>query len=182
MLEADLAGMLGRRTGRIAAGATVARRHAPVMLTALLGAFCVAAARDLWRAGTAPPSVSVAPAAAADSSGAQALVSDAALVARRHLFGTVQQSKAPPATRVALTLGGVWSAPDGDGYALIGAVGDVQRPYRSGDRLPGGAELESVHADHVLLRRAGRTEKLSLPRAAPIARSAGRPPTSPNPR
>ena len=182
MLEADLAGMLGRRTGRMAAGATGALRHGPLVLAALLGALCLAAARDLWRAGAAPPPVSLAPIPAANSRGAQALVSDTALVARRHLFGAVQQSEAPPATRAALLLGGIWYAPDGDGYALIGAVGESQRPYRSGDRLPGGVELESVHADHVLLRRAGRTEKLSLPRAAPIARPAGRPPNSSKPR
>ncbi|MDW8478738.1 MAG: type II secretion system protein N [Xanthomonadales bacterium] len=59
------------------------------------------------------------------------------------------------------------------GLALIAERGAPARRYRVGDRLPGEAELVAVHADRVLLRRAGVEETLRLPRAAGGAAPGG---------
>ena len=49
--------------------------------------------------------------------------------------------------------------------------GAAQRPYRTGDRLPGVVELAGVEADRALLRRDGKVETLALPRAGALPRS-----------
>ncbi len=160
--------MLWRWGGRMAVGARAGVRHAPRMLAALFGGLCVWTAHALWQAAAVPRTVvqetSVQPA------GRRAvLTADVASIAARHLFGEVTTSPvdaSPPPTRVALVLGGVWYAPAGDAYALIGEPGAAQRPYRTGDRLPGGVELVGIEADRVLLRREGQIETLALPRAA----------------
>ncbi len=73
-------------------------------------------------------------------------------------------------TRLPLTLRGVLA---GAGLAMISASGQAERVYHVGDDLPGGARLRAVHADHVLLERAGVLERLSLPkRGLPASASA----------
>jgi general secretion pathway protein C len=97
---------------------------------------------------------------------------DARQLAQWHLFGeagkdAVQQA-APidaPETRLNLTLHGVIAAdiPE-NARAIIAEQNRNERSYRIGDNLPGGAELSEVHADRVILRRAGRYETLRLPK------------------
>lgn len=97
---------------------------------------------------------------------------DARQIAQWHLFGeagqeTVQQA-APidaPETRLNLTLHGVIAADNPDNArAIIAEQNRNERSYRIGDNLPGGAELSEIHADRVILRRAGRYETLRLPK------------------
>ncbi|MDW8400057.1 MAG: type II secretion system protein N [Acetobacteraceae bacterium] len=90
-----------------------------------------------------------------------------------HLFGdalgggVARRLPEAPETSLALELRGVLAEADPrQGLALIAERGAPARRYRVGDRLPGEAELVAVHADRVLLRRAGVEETLRLPRAA----------------
>lgn len=144
------------------------------MLAVLFCGLCAWTAYALWRSSLAPQVTEIAtPVQPADRR--PVLTADVALIAARHLFGEVTTSPAgapPPPTRVALVLGGVWYAPAGDAYALIGEPGAPQKPYRTGNRLPGGVELAGVEAERVLLRREGKVETLALPRAASAPRSA----------
>jgi general secretion pathway protein C len=158
-------------------GAHAGVRHAPPMLAVLFCGLCVWTAYALWRSSLAPQVTEIAtPVQPADRR--PMLTADVALIAARHLFGEVATSPvgaSPPPTRAALVLGGVWYTPDGDAYALIGEPGAPQKPYRTGNRLPGGIELAAVEADRVLLRRDGKVETLALPRAASVSASASAP-------
>lgn len=158
----------GRRAGAAVLVASAAR-HGPVLLAVLFCGFGLWSARTLWQSAAAPPP------AQEPTDRRPALVADASLIASRHLFGDAlaSQTDAPaPPTRAALVLGGVWYTPGGDTYALIGEPGAAQRPYRTGDRLPGGVELVGIEADRVLLRREGQVETLALPRAASAPKPA----------
>ncbi|MFP4161534.1 MAG: type II secretion system protein GspC [Ectothiorhodospira sp.] len=93
-------------------------------------------------------------------------------LAELHLFGRApedEQARAVPVeapeTRLRLDLKGVVAleAPGG-GAALIAGEGEGERPYRVGDDLPGGATLEQILPDRVILSRDGRFEMLRLPR------------------
>lgn len=161
----------GWRNDRLTAGARLVARRGPVLLAVVLGALGLGAAHDVWQVTTAPSSVSVASVRQAAVRPAPLTV-DVQSITAQHLFGVpVTQTAAPP-TRAALSLGGIWFAPDGNAYALIGASGQPQRPYRVGERLPGDIELTQVHPQHVLLRRDGRAETLALPRSVLDTRPA----------
>lgn len=161
--------MAGRRAGAAVLVASAAR-HGPVVLAVVFCGLGLWSARALWWSVIAPPPL--LPATHGEAADRRpALVADASLIASRHLFGdaAASQTDAPaPPTRAALVLGGVWYTPDGDAYALIGEPGGAQKPYRTGNRLPGGVELAGVEADRVLLRREGKVETLALPRAAAV--------------
>lgn len=69
-----------------------------------------------------------------------------------------------PETRLELTLLGVFQT-GGEterAGAIIAEEGGNGELYRVGDRLPGEARLEEVHADRVILRRQGQLEALKL--------------------
>ncbi|GAB4354287.1 MAG: hypothetical protein Kow0073_10860 [Immundisolibacter sp.] len=153
------------------AGVRFAARRGPLPLAAVLGALCVGAAYDVWQVLTAPTAESLAPAWPVAPRPAPRSVDVPSIIAQ-HLFGVpVTQTAAPP-TSAALSLGGIWFEPDGNAFALIGAPGQAQRPYRVGERLPGDIELRQVHPQYVLLRRDGRDETLALPRRAADAKPA----------
>lgn len=96
-------------------------------------------------------------------------------LARWHLFGQARKERpAPrptvrrtlPETRLNLSLRGVVSSDGGrSGGAIIDAGQGQEVYYPVGSRLPGGARLQSVHKDHVVLERNGRLETLKLPRS-----------------
>lgn len=70
-----------------------------------------------------------------------------------------------PETRLRLTLKGVVGGRvDRPGGAIIADERQVERYYALGEAVPGGATLEQVHPDRVILSRAGRFETLRLPR------------------
>ena len=96
-----------------------------------------------------------------------------AAVADLQLFGHAQAvAEAPvvpteaPETRLRLTLKGVVasSAEPVLGVALIADDRQNERHYRVGAELPGGARLEQIFSDRVILSREGRFEMLRLPR------------------
>ena len=89
------------------------------------------------------------------------------------LFGTweEQQGSGPedepvdaPETRLQLKLLGVFQTGEQGQSpgAIIAEQGDNGKLYRVGDRVPGNARLEQVHADRVILRRQGQLETLKL--------------------
>ncbi len=89
-----------------------------------------------------------------------------------HLFGQPavepQARAAPeraPETTLKLTLYGVFTyTPPSEGAAIIGRSGGEQSFFRVGDQVFGGARLEEVRADHVILFRNGRYETLRFPK------------------
>ncbi len=97
---------------------------------------------------------------------------DYAAIAGWHLFGKLETSKpvvsAPvekaPETRLNLRLAGVFYSPGDNGLAMIAEVGGEERSYRQGDSVPGGARLQRILQDRVVLERSGRLETLSMPR------------------
>lgn len=93
-------------------------------------------------------------------------------VAGLHLFGRAPREATAravpveaPETRLRLELKGVVALETSDGgAALIAGEGEDERHYRVGDDLPGGATLEQILPDRVILSRDGRFEMLRLPR------------------
>ncbi|GEM_PF-135702 len=78
--------------------------------------------------------------------------------------GTGDQPVDAPETRLQLKLLGVFQTGEQGQSpgAIIAEQGDNGKLYRVGDRLPGNARLEQVHADRVILRRQGQLETLKL--------------------
>lgn len=87
---------------------------------------------------------------------------DYSTIAAWHLFGRMEASQpvvAPPpvipATPLDLHLAGVFFIEQGDSraLALIAEGSNLERGYRIGDSLPGGARLEQIQRDHVVVSR-----------------------------
>lgn len=82
------------------------------------------------------------------------------------LFGQVTDQSAEvvidaPATRLNLELHGVFlSNLDTASSAIVAERGRDGKLYQIGEKLPGSAVLHAVAADHILLRRGSRVEKL----------------------
>jgi general secretion pathway protein C len=93
---------------------------------------------------------------------------DAQAIVERHLFGVALDDSAadsgdPSPTTANLILQGTIAASDPrHGVAIISAEGPAQ-VYQVGDGI-GGATLNSVYLDRVMLKRDGRLESLALPR------------------
>lgn len=93
-------------------------------------------------------------------------------IAALHLFGTAEVSTDTlaaaaadaPETRLNLKLRGVLAATESELSRAIISSGSEDKVYPVGATVPGGATLEAVLADRVLLRRDGRLETLRLPR------------------
>ena len=75
-----------------------------------------------------------------------------------------------PETSLRLTLRGVYQG-GGNGFAIIADAGGKDETYRVGDALPGGATLEEIYPDRVILKRNGRLETLRLPREGEAGRT-----------
>ena len=104
---------------------------------------------------------------------------DYSTIAAWHLFGRMEASQpvvAPPpvipATPLDLHLAGVFFIEQGDSraLALIAEGSNLERGYRIGDALPGGARLEQIQRDYVVVSRQGRQEVLNLPKLGTAAR------------
>jgi len=107
-------------------------------------------------------------------------------------FGRINGDAAPP-TSLALQLRGVVLAfPRAVSSALIAAPGAPAFSYGTGQSVPGGAMVEEIGLDHVLLRVNGRLERLELqhvsaasaapapPAAAVTPAGGGAPPAAPD--
>lgn len=108
-------------------------------------------------AGLAP--LPVAPTAAA---------APAVSVSKWHLFGTsaaiAAAAQRAPATTLRLILHGTLAESDpSEGMAVIADETGVERAYRVGDSLPGGAALHQIYPDRVVLLHEGAEETLTLP-------------------
>jgi general secretion pathway protein C len=119
-------------------------------------------------AESTPGSASPAPAPPADD----------AAIGSWHLFGqaeavqTVEASPAPlPATPLNLRLVGIFFMERGGdrALALIAESNGPERGYRIGESLPGGARLQRIQRDHVVVFRGGREEILKLPKLGETA-------------
>jgi general secretion pathway protein C len=96
---------------------------------------------------------------------------DVAMIANSHLFGTAPVAVAnssdsdAPKTSMPLVLTGIIAARDPkDGLAILGENASGAKVYAVGDNVPGGARVQSVYEDRVLLMRDGHLESLTLPR------------------
>ncbi len=94
-----------------------------------------------------------------------------------HLFGAATATEPAPAddsvpvdapeTRLNLILRGVLSSDDkAEARAIIAEPNGTENFFAVGAALPGGAELKEIHADRIILMRAGRYETLRLPKEA----------------
>ena len=93
------------------------------------------------------------------------------------LFGfndtkTTNSSQEIPLTKMNLILRGALSGIDNKEYAsAIIQTNNQDKLYEVGDPLPGGALLHQVHADHIVIKRGNRLEKLYFPETARDART-----------
>ena len=97
----------------------------------------------------------------------------AAKISQFHLFGKFEKKVAPPPvaevatapeTRLNLKLRGVFSSQDKDlARAIIADAKGEDESYAIGDEVPGGATLNDIFEDRVILERNGQLETLKLP-------------------
>ena len=98
-----------------------------------------------------------------------------AQIARLRLMGKPEILAAPviteevPDTSLNLALNGVVALGGGDGFAIIADQTKKHKYYQIDDEVTSGVTLAAVYSEYVLLNRAGRNEKLSLPKAEEIA-------------
>lgn len=96
-------------------------------------------------------------------------------ISKWHLFGnagltTAQLARNAPATQLQLQLRGTLAEADPrSGMAVIADPVSGERAYRVGDGLPGGATLDGVYPDRVILLHEGVQETLGLPYDQPGA-------------
>ncbi|MBL8300076.1 MAG: type II secretion system protein GspC [Rhodanobacteraceae bacterium] len=127
------------------------------------------------------PEVAV-PVATVPATGGKSAVS----VSKWHLFGsagltTAELARSAPATQLQLQLRGTLAEADPrSGMAVIADPVSGERAYRVGDALPGGATLDGVYPDRVILLHEGVQETLGLPYDQPGAAPASAPGNAPN--
>lgn len=112
---------------------------------------------------------------------------DYATITASHLFGEVSTEPPPltgdaaqnaPDTSLSLQLRGAIAADDPRfAHAIIADGSGNERVYFVNSTLPGGATVQQIQADRVILARSGQLEVLRLPRAggegAPAAQGPG---------
>ncbi|WP_292428786.1 type II secretion system protein N [Methylobacter sp.] len=91
-----------------------------------------------------------------------------------HLFGqsavisaqNSEQQGTPQETQLQLKLLGVFFLPEQkrNSYAIIETDDHIQKKYRPDDELPGGATLQSIATEQVILLRNNQRESLSMDR------------------
>ncbi|MGA9852292.1 MAG: type II secretion system protein GspC [Gammaproteobacteria bacterium] len=106
---------------------------------------------------------------------AAAMKFDAGKLADMHLFGAANIGGGPvnaPETTLNLILRGIVAASsdDKESLAIISSNG-VEQLYAVGAQLPGGAQIQSIYPDHVLLSFNGRVQTLRLPKSGNAADS-----------
>lgn len=164
-----------------------ASRYGALAACALAGLLCAwLAVRTLWVALPRGDDLSATlPVAAAAETALRATVS----VSKWHLFGNAGPSahdlaRAAPATQLQLILRGTLAESEPrEGMAVIADPNAGERAYRVGDALPGGATLDAVYPDRVVLLHEGVQETLALPydHPSPAIGSAPPQPTGGNP-
>ncbi len=162
--------------------AVAAARWTTALLVIALGA---SLAQLTWLLLPAPAG-SPAPVAAA-AAGRAAASPRLESVAALNLFGTPEAAARPtaqinaPETSLNLTLRGLFAAARKEAaFAIIAEGAGNERHFRIGDKIAGGAVVQDILPDRVVLERAGRYETLRLPRERldTGAQGAGRAPST----
>ncbi len=162
------------------------RRLPPWVVALLVALIAIQLARLTWLVLTPaanPDALPAVPATVPAPSGATAAGIDAQRIVEAALFGRVTDDPQPvveqpqplevPETRLNLQLRGVVADDDPErGVAIIADNRGRDQVYRVGAQLPGGVRLHAVHADQVVLNRAGTLERLMLPREFPAGGAA----------
>ncbi len=166
-MQDRLAGIISRFDSRTLDLAALA---ASLILAVLVAQALASMTWALLPEPTFPPPPVAAKPVTADA----AQPSDFQQLADLHLFGQARPDEdargpggAPldaPETRLNLTLRGILFNSMGEmARAIIAAPGQPDQHYRIGDDLPGGATIDAIYADRVMLLRNGRYETLRLP-------------------
>ncbi len=85
-----------------------------------------------------------------------------------HLFGRPKNAASssfpglPAESTLPLKLKGVLYLPDKQAYAIIEASDQNQKTYRINDALPGGAMLQTIESNSVIISSGKRQESLAL--------------------
>ncbi len=148
------------------------RTHAPQIvaaLAALLVGVQIAAAISRYAGGAELPPVSARESGyQPPDAGAQRARVDLASLVGAHLFGEAASSgdaASAPQTTLALVLAGVLASDDPKaGFAIVGESAASARFFPVGASLPGGARLNAVYPDRIVIDRGGTLESLGLPR------------------
>lgn len=151
-----------------------------VLVIALARALASLTVAVLW-GGSNLPIGTVASTEPTLSSGETAMARpvDFSTIGAWHLFGRLEAGQpvaAPavpvPATSLNLRLVGVFFVEryGEKALALIAEGTGLERGYRIGESLPGGARLERVQRDSVIVTRGGQQEVLNLPRLDSIGK------------
>ncbi len=127
--------------------------------------------------GSAPQPTSLLPGStepvSASNHPAAARPADGVVISTWHLFGRAEAARpveapnAPqPIVPLNLRLVGIFFMERGGdrALALIADGNGPERGYRLGEPLPGGARLQRIQRDHVVVSRNGREEVLKLPK------------------
>ncbi len=150
------------------------QRGPQALVAALLAALAIDAALILTRSlghSALPPPVADAGRAAPVRPAANPTVELASII-NAHLFGVAgaPSGGVAPQTTAPLVLAGVIADKDPHkGTAIIGETATAAKVFGVGALIPGGARLNAVYGDHVLIERGGRLETLQLPRTPPKA-------------
>lgn len=146
--------------------AVTAARWTTALLVIALGASLAQLTWLLLPAPAGSPAPVVA-AAAGRAAASPRLESVAAL----NLFGTPEAAARPtaqinaPETSLNLTLRGLFAAARKEAaFAIIAEGAGNERHFRIGDKIAGGATVQDILPDRVVLERAGRYETLRLPK------------------
>ena len=115
-----------------------------------------------------PPAAVAAGPATASSVRTRAQSVDAQSIIDAHLFGVAapeSQTDADPSdapeTRMSLVLAGTIASSDPKGgLGIIGETAATAKVYKVGDSIAGGARLNAVYDDRVILDRGGQLEAL----------------------
>jgi general secretion pathway protein C len=140
------------------------------LLAIALGIQAALIVRDLLPQST-PTAAAAGAAPAAPTRTGSAQTVDVQSIVNAHLFGVAEPDDAntdpadAPETRMSLVLAGTIAANDPkSGLGIIGETAAAAKVYKVGDSIPGGARLNAVYDDRVILERGGQLEALLLPR------------------
>lgn len=152
-----------------------ALRLAGVLLAIILVVLIAdTAARLFWQTLSDRPVVTGTPeqSTQVDRPSADPAENPGAAVAELRLFGRAEPRDRiadipddAPQTRLNLSLRGLFHSENQDkALAIIAAGSNAENIYRVGDGLPGGASIDAIRVDRVVLLRDGRHETLNLPK------------------
>ena len=153
---------------------TLAKQKKSLPLLAVILALCylLVAALPLFNQSTGgtPLNPSTPPISAVNSSSdiAQAKSFDVMQMTDWHLFGQSENqtssSTEPLATELELTLQGVFFLAQHQkmAHAIIASADQIQKTYKINDVLPGGAILQAIENNKIILLRENKQEYLEL--------------------